>query len=315
VRSTSVHRPVLVDEVVRLLITDRGGRYADLTVGGGGHAEAILEALAPTGTLIGLDRDPAAVTRAAPRLARFGRRVELVVGRAGDLTSILEVRGIEQVDGVLLDLGLSSDQLAANRGFSFEGDAPLDLRFNPAEDREPAHALLARLDQPALADLLRRHGEFSPPEARRLARRLLDTRARTPLDRVGVVRDALLPLIPPPRRAQTLARVFQALRIQVNDELGELDRALEAAATCLRAGGVLAVLAYHSLEDARVKAFLRPPAPPRRDLPPPPGWPAGRFVPLTRGALRPSASEIQVNSRARSARLRAGVRRQSDEPV
>jgi 16S rRNA (cytosine1402-N4)-methyltransferase len=307
-----VHRPVLVEEVLSLLITDRGGRYADLTVGGAGHAVAILEALSPTGTLIGLDRDPAAVARAATRLAAFGQRAEVAVGRAGGLKPILAVRGIEQVNGVLLDLGLSSDQLLANRGFSFEGDAPLDMRFNPDDASEPAYALLARLGDSELAELFTRHGEFPRRDARRYARRLTAARAAGPLERVAEVREALLPLLPVRRRAQILARLFQSLRIAVNDELGELDRSLEAAATCLAPGGVLCVLSYHSLEDRRVKRFFNPPPPPRRDLPPPAGWPTGRFRPLTRRAIRPSPSEIEVNPRARSARLRAGARREDD---
>ncbi len=299
----------MVAEVLAYLITDRGGTYADLTVGGGGHAEAILSALAPSGTLIGIDRDPAQVALAARRLGPFGARAEIVVGRAGDLTAILAVRGIEQVDGVLLDLGLSSDQLSAKRGFSFEGDAPLDLRFNPAEERETAAQLLSRLDAPGLAELLVRYGEFARGEAKRLARRLVAARTRSPLDRVARLREVVMPLLPPQRRAQSLARIFQALRIAVNDELAEVDRSLEAAADTLRAGGVLCVIAYHSLEDRAVKRFLTPPAPPRRDLPPPPAWPGPRFIPLTRGALRPSPAEVQANPRARSARLRAGQRR------
>lgn len=310
----SVHRPVLVDEVLRLLITDRAGRYADLTVGGGGHAQAILEALTPAGTLIGLDRDPAALTGAAARLGRFAGRVDLVAGRASDLTSILAVRGIKQVEGVLLDLGLSSDQLSANRGFSFEGDAPLDMRLNPAEGGEPARALLARMGEADLAQLLMLNGEFSRGEARRLARRLVAARQRSPLDRVETLREALHPLIPARRRAQTLARVFQALRFHVNDELAELDRALVAAASSLRADAVLCVLAYESLEDRKIKQFFRGAALPRPDLPPPLDWKAGPFVPLTRRAIRPLPAEIQANPRARSARLRAGVRR-ADGPV
>jgi 16S rRNA (cytosine1402-N4)-methyltransferase len=305
----TAHCPVLVAEVLAHLVTDRNGRYVDLTVGGGGHAESILTALAPSGTLIGVDRDPAQAALAADRLARFGDRAEVVTGRGSDLTAILAVRGIEQVDGVLLDLGLSSDQLAAKRGFSFEGDGVLDLRFNPGEDREPAHALLARLDAAAIAALLVRFGEFPPAEARRLARRLVAARDRAPLDRVSRFCAALAPALDPRRRMQSLARIFQALRIQVNDELAQVEGSLAAATSALKPGGVLCVISYHSLEDRLVKRLFAPPAPPRRDLPPPPGWPAPRFVPLTRGAVRPSPEEVHANPRARSARLRAGQRR------
>ena len=298
----------MVAEVLELLVRDPAGLYADLTVGGGGHAEAILEHTAPAGRLIGVDRDPEAAARAAERLARFGARAVVMVGRAGDLPDLMAARGMGPMDGVLLDLGLSSDQLAASRGFSFEGDAPLDMRFNAGEPRAQASDLLAERTAAELADLFRRHGDFPPREARRIAHRLTSIRSRTPLLRVADLRTALIPLFPAPGRAQNLARVFQSLRIAVNDELVELDRALDAAAAALRPGGVLCVLSYHSLEDRRTKVFFAPKAPPRRDVPPPPGWQAGRMRPLTRRALRPQAAEIAVNPRARSARLRAGVR-------
>jgi len=305
----TAHFPVLVAEVLAYLVTDRNGRYADLTVGGGGHAESILTALAPSGTLIGVDRDPAAAALAAGRLARFGGRAEVVTGRGSDLTAILAVRGIEQVDGVLLDLGLSSDQLAAKRGFSFEADGVLDLRFDPGEDRETAAALLARLDAGAIAELFARYGEFPPAAARRLARRLVKARAEAPLDSVARLRECLAPVLDPRRRSQSLARIFQALRIHVNDELTEVAASLAAATNALRPGGVLCVISYHSLEDRLAKRLFAPPPPPRRDLPPPPGWSAPHFVPLTRRAVRPSAEEVRLNPRSRSARLRAGQRR------
>jgi len=305
----TAHCPVLVAEVLAYLVTDRNGRYADLTVGGGGHAESILTALAPSGTLIGVDRDPAAAALAAGRLARFGGRAEVVTGRGSDLTAILAVRGIEQVDGVLLDLGLSSDQLAAKRGFSFEADGVLDLRFDPGEDRETAAALLARLDAGAIAELFARYGEFPPAAARRLARRLVKARAEAPLDSVARLRECLAPVLDPRRRSQSLARIFQALRIHVNDELTEVAASLAAATNALRPGGVLCVISYHSLEDRLAKRLFAPPPPPRRDLPPPPGWSAPHFVPLTRRAVRPSAEEVRLNPRSRSARLRAGQRR------
>jgi 16S rRNA (cytosine1402-N4)-methyltransferase len=305
----SAHAPVLPAEVLTYLLGDRSGRYVDLTVGGGGHAESILTALAPSGTLIGVDRDPAAAAMAAARLASFGGRAEVVTGRGSDLTAILAVRGIEQVDGVLLDLGLSSDQLRAERGFSFEGDCVLDLRFDPGEDRPTAADLLAGLDAGAIAAVLTRFGEFPPAAARRIARQLVLARAGSPLASVARLRSALEPVLDPRRRAQWLARVFQALRIAVNDELTEVEGSLEAATRALRPGGVLCVISYHSLEDRLVKRLFAPPLPPRRDLPPPPGWAAPRYVPLTRRAVRPTPEEIRMNPRSRSARLRAGQRR------
>jgi 16S rRNA (cytosine1402-N4)-methyltransferase len=296
----------MVGEVLELLITDRRGPYADLTLGGGGHAEAILDAT--VGPLIGLDRDPAAVARARSRLSRFGARATLVASRGGDLPSVLAAHRFDPLAGVLMDLGLSSDQLASERGFSFEGDAPLDMRFDTGESHPTAADLLARMTPGELAQLLTRGGEFPPPIARRIAQAIVKARASAPLARVAALRAALAPLFPPAQRQQNLARVFQSLRMAVNDELGELERALAAATAALRPGGVLCVLSYHSLEDRRVKSLFAPRVPPRREVPAPPGWSPGPYVPRTRGALRPQAAEVIANPRARSARLRAGVR-------
>ena len=298
-----------MDEVLQLLITDPAGLYVDGTVGGGGHARAILEAIGPRGTLIGLDRDPDAIEGAASRLSTYGERVELVTAPASRLASILTERGIEKVDGVLLDLGLSSDQLASGRGFSFDHAGELDLRFNPQESRPPVHALLARMESGELVAALMRYGEFTRRESRRFATRLLATRDERGLQGVEDLRAALDPVMPPHRRARTLARLFQCLRILANDELHEVERALEVAASQLRSGGILCVISYHSLEDRLVKRFFRPPAPPRRDLPPPPGWQDALFDELTRRPLRPGAGETAANPRARSAKLRAARRK------
>ena len=297
----------MVSEVLECLVTDRRGRYADLTVGGGGHAEAILDAT--EGTLIGLDRDPQAVARVERRLRRFGDRATVVHGRGGDLGRILAERGIEAVDGVLVDLGLSSDQLAAGRGFSFEAaQAPLDLRFDAEETSATAAEILAEATPAELNRLWRELGDFSPPIAHRITRAVVAARSRAPLTHVAALNAAVTPLFPAHQRSQNLARIYQVLRIQVNDELGELDRTLAAATAALRVGGVLCVLAYHSLEDRRVKALFAPRVPPRREVPAPPGWSAGPFQPLFRRGLRPQAAEVADNPRARSARLRAGVR-------
>jgi 16S rRNA (cytosine1402-N4)-methyltransferase len=296
----------MVGEVLELLITDRRGLYADLTLGGGGHAEAILDAT--EGPLIGLDRDPTAVARARRRLDRFAPRTTLLPGRGGDLVSALTEHGLGSCAGVLVDLGLSSDQLASGRGFSFEGDAPLDMRFDPGEARPTAADLLAEWAPAELAQLFAQNGDFPPPVARRIAQAIVRARARAPLAGVAALRAVVAPLFPPALRQQNLARIFQSLRMAVNDELGELDRTLAAATAALRPGGVLCVLSYHSLEDRRVKSLFAPRVPPRREVPAPPGWSAGPFVPRTRRALRPQVAEVTANPRARSARLRAGVR-------
>jgi len=304
----TVHQPVMVAEVVRLLITDPSGLYVDGTLGGGGHALAIAGALNDAGRVIGVDRDPEAVERARARAGSTDARLELVHARASQLQAVLAVRGLEKVDGVLLDLGLSSDQLASGRGFGFSSNGTLDLRFDPEEATPPAHELLRALSAADLADALKRFGDFSPRDARRLGRAAVEHLAGGE-DGVAALVRALEPLIPARRRAQTLARIFQAIRILVNDELDELDRSLASARDVLRPGGVLCVISYHSLEDRRVKRFITPPSLPVPELPPPDDWPAPAFEPLARRALRSSPEEIAINPRARSARLRAARRR------
>lgn len=292
------------------MIADRDGLYVDGCVGLGGHATAILGSLGQAGRLLGLDRDPAAIAEATRRLQPFGRQVELVVERASRLSSVLAVRGIGKVSGVLLDLGISSRQLESDRGFSFARDGVLDLRFNPAEERPAAQQLLAGTDLPTLSRVLTAYGDFPPPTSRRFARQLLARRDAVSLRTVADLRAALLPLIPPPRRARTLARVLQSLRVWTNDELAEVEAALRAASENLRAGGILCVISYHSLEDRLAKRCMQPPPPPpRRELPPPADWPSARFDVLTRRPVRPGAREIASNPRARSARLRAARRK------
>jgi 16S rRNA (cytosine1402-N4)-methyltransferase len=301
---------VLVEEVVGLLVTDADGVYVDGTIGGGaGHTRAILRLLGPRGRVVGLDRDPIAIREAATTLGTQGERVVLRNVRASQMHTVLAEEGIGQVDGVLLDLGISSDQLASRRGFSFERDGPLDLRFDPREESPSAHERLHELDVHELAAVFVRYGEFTRREARRYASGLLAAREDRDLTRVEEVRAVLEPLLPPRRRARSLARLFQALRILTNDELHEVEGALEAAALGLRTGGVLCVISYHSLEDRLVKRFMTPVAPPRRDLPPPPGWQEARFEILTRRPVRPGARETATNPRARSAKLRAARRR------
>ncbi|MGD8396439.1 MAG: 16S rRNA (cytosine(1402)-N(4))-methyltransferase RsmH [Candidatus Eiseniibacteriota bacterium] len=309
-RQLSVHRPVLVSEVVSYLVTDSGGIFVDGTVGASaGHARAILDVLDQDGRLVGLDRDPAAIAAATMQLERFGERAVLVQARASLLSRVLAERGIGKIDGVLLDLGMSSDQLASSRGFSFDRDGVLDLRFDAREDRPAAHELIATLDAEELAQGLTRYGDFSRREAGRLARRLLAGRESRGLTQVGELRALLDPVLLPHRRARTLARLFQCLRIMVNDELQEVELALKAAVENLRVGGILCVISYHSIEDRLVKRFMRPVPPPRRDLPPPPGWNDVPLEVLFRRPVRPGARETAENPRARSARLRVARRK------
>jgi 16S rRNA (cytosine1402-N4)-methyltransferase len=307
------HQPVLAEEVVKMLAPRAGSLHVDCTIGGGGHTARILEAASPDGRVLGLDADPAAIARVGQRLARFGDRVVLRQANFRELGTLAPEAGFDAVDGILLDLGLSSYQLAdAERGFGFRSGGPLDMRFDTAHG-EPASALLARLDEVALADLLRRYGE--EPHARRIARAITDARRVAPVDtaeRLAAVVEGAVPRRPGPRgRIHPATRVFQALRIAVNGELEALEEVLGAALGLLRPGGRLVVLAYHSLEDRIVKRFI---AAERRGCTCPPSFPVcvcGR-VPRLRSIgpqpVVPSEAEVAANPRARSARLRTAER-------
>jgi 16S rRNA (cytosine1402-N4)-methyltransferase len=301
------HRPVMVETVVELLAPRPDGYYVDGTVGDGGHAQALLEAAAPTGRVLGIDRDPDILERAARRLAPFGERVMLVHGDYRDLAHHLEEAGRKEVDGVLLDLGLSSYHLGtAERGFSFSLDGPLDMRYDPAQTLT-ARVIVNTWAVEDLAALFREHGEGRG--ASRIARAIGQARTVQPLERTG----ELSKLIVSSKGAgagdiHPATRVFQALRCAVNDELRDLGAALETAVDLLVTGGRLVVISFHSLEDRIVKEIFRTL---ERGCVCPPADPVCRcgrtpnVVRLTKRPRRPSAEEVQVNPRARSARLRA----------
>ena len=300
----SAHVPVLLREVLHFLRPRPGGVYIDATVGGGGHAEAILEASAPDGRLLGLDADPDALGRSQRRLHRFERRVVLVHANFDRLQPIAERYGFVPADGVLMDLGVSSDQLAdAARGFSFLRPGPLDMRMDPSLPHTAAD-LINSLDEDDLAHLIRAYGE--EPRARRIARAIV--RAR-PMYTTTELADLIARVVPrrPGQRLHPATRVFQALRIAVNDELGALERALPQAVAVLRPGGRLAVITFHSLEDRIVKHFFRREA---RDCICPPRQPVctcghrAQVRVVTRRPVVPSQDEIRANPRSRSAKLR-----------
>jgi 16S rRNA (cytosine1402-N4)-methyltransferase len=301
------HVPVMLEPVLELLDPRPGGRFVDATLGFGGHAEQIAERIGPTGLLIGIDRDAEALAEAHKRLARFAGRVRLVHARLSYLRQVVEGAGIERVDGVLLDLGVSSAHLdRPERGFSFKrgsAPAPLDMRMDRSRG-ETAAQLIERLDEAALADVLHEGGA---PAALRLARAI---KARAPLATTGELVEALRGIKLPRRHHHPATLVFQALRIAVNEELAELDRGLEAAVAVLAPGGRLAVLTYHSGEDRRVKQFIAEQA---RGCICPPDLPVcgcGRKVslrPLGRGR-RADPEEVRRNPRARSALLRGALR-------
>jgi 16S rRNA (cytosine1402-N4)-methyltransferase len=269
------------------------GRYIDGTVGGGGHAEGILERSEPSGQLLGLDRDPVALPPARQRLARFGARVHLRHGTFAELRAHAASLGWQAVDGILLDLGLSSMQLAdPERGFSFRADGPLDMRFDPSQGA-PASELVNRLSEMELAELIARHGE--DPQARRIARAIVAVRPLTSTTQLAAV--VARAVRSRGYRTHPATRTFQALRIAVNDEMAALEQALPQAERLLRPGGRLAVIAFHSLEDRLVKRFFREAS---RGM----DGGAVRLRLITRKPIRPEPEELSRNPRARSARLR-----------
>jgi len=307
------HLPVLAEEVVRMLAPRPGSLHVDATSGGGGHTERILEAASPDGRVLGLDADPAAIARVGRRLARFGDRLVLRQANFRDLATVAPAAGFGAVDGILVDLGLSSYQLADTaRGFGFRAGGPLDMRFDPSRG-EPAAALLARLPEAELAGLFRRYGE--EPQAARIARAIVAARRTAPVETaedLAALVEAAVPRRSGPRgRIHPATRVFQALRIAVNDELGALEAVLAAAMDLLRPGGRLAVIAYHSLEDRLVKRFM---AAERKGCVCPPAFPVcvcGRAPRLRAVGPQPivaAEAELAANPRARSARLRVAER-------
>ncbi|HEY8469343.1 MAG TPA: 16S rRNA (cytosine(1402)-N(4))-methyltransferase RsmH [Longimicrobiales bacterium] len=298
------HVPVMVREVVSYLQPERGGLYFDGTVGGGGHSEAILEA-GTTARVIGVDRDPEALEAAARRLARYGERVKLMRARFADAAAQIE----EPLAGALLDLGVSSRQIdEPGRGFSFRPGVPLDMRMAgaAAEGTRTAAELLNELPESELAALFRHYGEER--RARRLAAEIVRRRRTRPFRTSDDLVEAMERALGPRLTVQDKARIFQALRIAVNEELEELDRALPVLREKLDAAGVLVVLSYHSLEDRRVKNAFRDwsrgcVCPPELPVCRCSGRPLGEV--LTRKPVFASPEEIAANPRARSARLRA----------
>ncbi len=300
------HIPVMVHEMLAALAPRDGGIYLDGTFGSGGYASAILESCRCT--LWAIDRDPDAIARGAELVARYPGRLHLLHGRFGDMLALLGQYGVSTLDGIVLDLGVSSFQLDdPSRGFSFRADGPLDMRMG--RDGPTAADLVNRLSERELADLLHELGEERA--ARRIARAIVAARNTAPIVTTSRLAGIIRSMLPPDRSGiDPATRSFQALRIRVNDELGQIERALDQAARLLTPGGRLVVVAFHSLEDRIVKRFMvtaagRAPAPSRHDprsLTEPRN--AG-FRLLTARPLRPSAHETAANPRARSARLRA----------
>jgi 16S rRNA (cytosine1402-N4)-methyltransferase len=299
------HRPVLLAEVLEALQPRAGGRYVDGTLGGAGHARAILKASTPAGWLFGCDRDWQAIEAARERLAPFGDRVEL---RHGNYSGLNEWVDAGSCDGALLDLGVSSHQLdTAERGFSFQQDGPLDMRMDPGNGSTAAD-LVNTLPASELASIFWNFGEER--QARRIARAIDEERSRKPFQTTGQLAGLIARVSPRKgRRVHPATRVFQALRMVVNDELGALERGLSGVLAVLKPGGRLAIITFHSLEDRMVKQFGRVRArdyevPGEVDVPELriPRAPELKWV--TRKPVEPGPEEVQANPRSRSARLR-----------
>jgi 16S rRNA (cytosine1402-N4)-methyltransferase len=286
------HVPVLRDDVLRLIAPRDGGVYVDVTLGRGGHAEAILEASAPSGRLVGIDRDETAIRETRERLSRFGERVRFVHGAFSGLRAHLANSGTPRVDGLVADLGVSSPQLdTPERGFSFKSEGPLDMRMDTSSGKT-AREVIADMDERELADVLFQYGEErkSRPIARSIKRAEADGRLETTLDLSRAIWR-----VTGPRRVgiDPATRSFQALRIVVNAELGELEALLDALPDVLVDGGIAAIISFHSLEDRPVKHALK--ADPRLEV-------------IGKKPIEANDDEARDNPRSRSAKLRGAKR-------
>lgn len=307
-----VHMPVLLAEVLDALRPQPGGVYLDATVGGGGHATALLQQAQPGGHLLGLDADPAALQATEARFVALPVEqappgsYTLVQSNFGHLGVVAEAHGINSVDGILFDLGVSSYQLdTPERGFAFSADGPLDMRLDPTQGMTAAD-LVNTLDERSLADLIYRYGEERA--SRRIARRIVERRRQQPLTSTRELASLVAQAVGGAGRRAAIhpaTRTFQALRIAVNDELGQLEAVLPQAVGLLRTGGRLAVISFHSLEDRIVKQFFRAESGyGGSDYPEQPV----RLRIITKKPIEATAGEVQSNPRSRSARLRVAER-------
>lgn len=303
------HVPALLNAVLGVMMPQDGGRYFDGTLGDGGHSRAILEASSPHGELSGTDLDGDAISRLSKDFERYGERVHLFRANFTDIDRICSALGWTHLDGILLDLGVSSCELDdISRGFSFSRKGPLDMRFSQNGDLNANH-VVNTYDEEHLTHLIRTNGEER--FARRIARRIVELRPITTTSDLAEVVCSAIPRRFWPKKIHPATRTFQAIRMEVNHELDNLKEFLPKASSLLSLGGVIAVISFHSLEDRMVKQFFsgtRPPLAHPRGLPLPENAPAIRFERMTRKPIMASPEEVRVNPRSRSARLRAARR-------
>lgn len=301
------HIPVMIDNVLAALEPKDGEVYVDGTFGAGGYSTAFLDRA--DCTVIAIDRDQTAIDNGAALKEKYGDRFVLIHGRFGDALELVREAGFEFVDGFILDVGVSSMQLdQTERGFSFRGDAPLDMRMDRGGDDNSAADIVNTLPEKELADIIYQYGEER--HSRRIAKRIIDERAEEPITTTGRLADIVRAVVPKSHKdnLDPATRTFQALRIYVNDELGELERALQSAEILLRENGRLVVVSFHSLEDAIVKKFLRARSGQSdqgsRHLPQVEMTAEAVFMLPSKKAVFPSDDETASNPRARSARMR-----------
>ncbi|SNZ15766.1 16S rRNA (cytosine(1402)-N(4))-methyltransferase RsmH [Hydrogenobacter hydrogenophilus] len=284
-----MHVPVLLKETLEILVKNRGGVYVDCTVGLGGHTKGILQK-DPTAYVIGIDRDPYALKLAKENLKDFEGRYSLYQANFKDLDQVLKEEGIKEVDGFLFDLGVSMLQLKSDRGFSFQRDEPLDMRMNP-EDKKTAYQVVNTYSEKELARIFREYGEERYAE--KIAKAIVVQRAKKPIETTAELVQIILSVIPYRYgKIHPATKVFQALRIEVNQELASLEIALEKTIPFLKKGGRLVVISFHSLEDRIVKNFFKKHA--------------DTLKVLTKKPIRPTIDEVKRNPASRSAKLRAG---------
>ncbi len=306
---SSYHIPVMLNEVIEHLITKKDGIYVDGTLGGGGHAEKICEQIEFNGTLIGIDADTDAIHEAGKRLQRFNTKVQLVNDNTAHIAHILRSRNISTIHGLLLDLGVSSFQLDdASKGFSFRGNERLDMRMDRQQSLD-AHSVVNTYDEEELADVIYHYGEERL--SRRIARRIVNRREKEPIETTGQLASIIESVVGGKFAVKSLARVFQSIRIEVNDELHRLQAMLNDSLQFLTTGGRIIVISYHSLEDRIVKTFFNECAAKtipsgNKFQPDTPRIPELRVI--TKKPLEAAAAEQKLNPRSRSAKMRVAER-------